>query len=594
MGRLSEGWERRFALHVPPALRVLVRKSEVWLTILAGCVGALGGLCVLIVTNITLLAHSVLYGLHNGGRLSGLPSLPLWRCVLALGGGGLVVGLFGLLVSRLLNRRPVDPVEANALHGGRMSVRESLLLVMQTILSNGAGASIGLEAGYTQISAALGSRIGQAFRVRREDLRMLVGAGAAGAIGAAFDAPIAGAFYAFELIIGTYSIAALCPVAVASVVGVGIIHLVHGHHATNALHENWHMGWHDCTGVAVLSIACALSAIAMMYCVTQTEAFFRRFPLPAWGRPVLGGALVALIAAPYPSVLSAGHAGMGRVLAGEVVPQVALLLFVMKALASCLSIGAGFRGGLFFASLYLGALAGEGYGALLAPYGLAPDSLAICAVLGMSAMAVAIIGGPMTIICMMLEITDNASIGGGVVLAAVLSLLTVRRLFGYNFATWRFHLRGESIRSAVDVGWMRSLTVQRLMRDRVRSLPVSATVAQAQALYPLETGQRIIVMDSEGRYEGMVAIAELHLAPPSDTPIGQLAHFKDAVLLPTMSARDAVEAFAEAEADVLVVVEDRQSRQVVGQLSEQYTLRRYTAELERCRRELAGEDHFSV
>ncbi|MXV45220.1 chloride channel protein [Saccharibacter sp. 17.LH.SD] len=591
--RLLEGWDR-YSLHAPIAWRAVIRRSEIGLTVLAALVGALGGLCVLAITRITLAAHAVFYGLHNSGRLSGLSSLPLWRCLLALGGGGLAVGLFGMTVSRVMKRRPVDPVEANALHGGRMSIRDSLIIVVQTLISNGAGASIGLEAGFTQIAAALGSRLGQVFHVRREDVRVLVGAGAAGAIGSAFDAPIAGAFYAFELIIGTYSLSNLCPVAVASVAGVGVMNMVGGINTAILVSVTWHMGWHDSIGVALLSVSCALSAIAIMYCVTQTEALFRRLPVPKWLRPVLGGVLVAFLAASYPSVLSAGHAGMRRVLQGYVMPKMALLFFFSKALASCLSIGSGFRGGLFFASLYLGALAGEAYGAVLSSYGLLTHDLTVCSLIGMSAMAVAIIGGPMTIICMMLEMTGSVSIGGGVVLSVVLSFLTVRRLFGYSFTTWRFHVRGESIRSAIDVGWMRFLTVQRLMHDRVRNLPITTSIAQAQALFPLGTGQRLVVMDTEGRYEGLVLIAELNAVQPSDDSIVTLAHLRDNMLVPQMSAREALEAFSEAEADVLVVVEDRVSRQVVGELSEHDTLRRYAAELERCRRDLAGEDRFPV
>ena len=99
-----------------------------------------------------------------------------------------------------------------------MSLNDSLIVVVQTLLSNGVGASVGLEAGYTQIGSALASRLGRSFRVRRNDLRLLVGCGAAGAIAAAFNAPLTGAFYAFELVIGTYSLATLAPVVVSALI----------------------------------------------------------------------------------------------------------------------------------------------------------------------------------------------------------------------------------------------------------------------------------------------------------------------------------------------------------------------------------------
>ncbi|TPW35281.1 chloride channel protein [Oecophyllibacter saccharovorans] len=581
----------------PPLLRGLVRRHPVWLTLLAACVGALGGMCVVVVTRFTLMAHRFLYNLHNSGHLSALAHLPWQRCLTVLLLGGVAVGVVSVVASQLIRRPTVDPIEANALYGGRMSLGDSLVLVAQNTLSNSVGASIGLEAGFSQISSALGSWLGQSFRVRREDLRMLVGAGAAGAIGAALNAPLGGAFYAFELIIGTYCLLNLAPIAAAAIAGVGMVHLLGLPPSTELTFQqpDWHMGWRDVAGVAVLSIACTLSAIVIMWGVTQFEALFRRLPGPAWLRPVLGGSLVAVLAGTVsPAVLSSGHAAIWLVLCGKVGAAMALLLLGAKALATSLSVGSGFRGGLFFASLYLGALAGLGLGALLAPYGLAPHQPVVCAVLGMSAVGVAIIGGPMTMICLVLEMTDDAGLASGVVLAAILAFLTVKHLFGYNFSTWRFHLRGETILSAVDIGGLRSLSVQSLMRTRVRTLPAGTPLTRARALFPVGSGRRIVLVGEDGRYEGMVSIAELHAGPSSDEPVAILGRQHDTMLIPEMTARAALESFAKAEADVLVVVEDRLSRQVVGQLEEHYTLRRYAAELERSRRELAGEDRFPV
>ncbi|MDF7673211.1 chloride channel protein [Acetobacteraceae bacterium ESL0709] len=580
--------------YAPFALRVLVRQSEIGLTLLAAVIGALGGCCVLIITRLTLMAHALFYGLDNGGRLSGLTSLPLWRCLIVLGGGGIAVGLFTIWVGTILKRRPVDPIEANALHGGRMSVRDSLVVVAQTLISNGVGASIGLEAGFTQIAASLGSFLGRSFRVRREDLRILVGAGAAGAIGSAFDAPIAGAFYAFELVIGTYSLVSLCPVAVASITGLAVVNFAGGLHNDVRIPHLPPIEWHEAPGVIILSVLCSLIAILIMYGVTQSEALFRRLPGPQWTKSLWGGLAVGTLAAWSPSVLSAGHEAMRLVLEGKVLASATLFLLVAKALASSLSIGSGFRGGLFFASLYLGSLAGTGFGTVLAPYGLAPDNITFCALIGMSAMAVAIIGAPMTIISMILEMIGQVSLGPILILSAILSFLTTRRLFGYSFATWRFHLRGESIRSAVDVGWIRSLTVQSLMRVTFRSLHPSVSVSQAQSLFPLGTGNRIILIDGTGRYQGMVSIIDLHACHDGDKVIGALAGWKNAMLTPQMNIKDAASLFVKFEVDALVVVEDLVSCVVVGQLGEAYALRRYAAELERSRRELAGEDRFSV
>src|SRR5205807_10186122 len=139
--------------------------------------------------------------------------------------GGLLLGAAGIAIARYRPAREVDPIEANALRGGRMSLRGSLIVAAQTVWSSGVGASVGLEAGYTQLASGIASFVGQRFRLRRGDLRVLVGCGAAGGIAGAFAAPLAGAFYAFELVIGSYSVSSLAPVGMAALVGYLVAHV---------------------------------------------------------------------------------------------------------------------------------------------------------------------------------------------------------------------------------------------------------------------------------------------------------------------------------------------------------------------------------
>jgi CIC family chloride channel protein len=196
-----------------------MRSGEVGLVLLATLAGGASGVTASLMGGAAGWLHTALFGEGAERGLSALRDPDPLTLLLVLPAGGLLLGLLNLGLDRWRPRQPVDPIEANALYGGRASLTDGAVVGTQNLISNGFGASVGLEAAYAQAGAGIASRLGQGFGLRRGDLRVLVGCGAAGAIAAAFGGPLTGAFYAFELVIGTYAIAALTPVLAASVAG---------------------------------------------------------------------------------------------------------------------------------------------------------------------------------------------------------------------------------------------------------------------------------------------------------------------------------------------------------------------------------------
>jgi CIC family chloride channel protein len=291
-----------------------------------------------------------------------------------------------------------------------------------------------------------------------------------------------------------------------------------------------------------------------------------------------------------PQVLSSGHEALRIGLNAPYSLQFVAMLIVLKSLASAISLGTGFRGGLFFASLFLGALVGKLFAACLAMVtASAAVPPVVYAIVGMSGLAVAIVGGPLTMAFLALESTGSLPMTAAVMAAAVVSALTVRRTFGYSFATWRFHLRGEAIRSAVDIGWMRNLTVGRMMRREVRTVRIDTPLSAFRRDFPLGATSRAVVVDETNRYGGIVLLSEAHALDRNAETLADLLHHQNDVLLPQMTVKDAIAMFEEAESDALAVVDGRDTRRVIGLLTEQYALRRYSEELDRRRRELSGE-----
>ncbi len=599
-------------VQAPVRLRAWVRGSELALVLLAAVTGCIGGGAVAAMGGATQFLREWLYRLPEGQRLSGLAALPaeglMGFAFLAPALGGAVLGGLLLISTRgrgRAKRAVVDPIEANALHGGRMSLRGSLDVAVQNVVSNGCGASVGLEAGYTQIAAGIASRLGIAFEMRRSDLRTLVGCGSAAAIAAAFGSPLTGAFYAFELIIGTYTIATLAPVVVAALCGSLVARALAPQAAlvdvgALALARNAAVDAGDTLPCLLLGLVCAGLAVLLMRGVALVEQGFRASRLPAPLRPAVGGLCVGVLAlATTPQVLSAGHGALHVTLTPDAAAGLGALagLVAAKAAASAISIGSGFRGGLFFASLFLGALVGRlfaGIGPMLWP-GFEALSLAPVgyAVVGMSAFAVAIVGGPLTMTFLALEMTGSFPVTALVLASVIASSLTVRKTFGYSFATWRFHLRGESIRSAHDIGWMRSLTVGRMMRKEIRPVPLDTPMATFLRAHPLGSPSRVVVTDGEGRYAGIVLVPEAHARAAEDGAeaprLADVVRYADAFLLADMTVRQASEAFDRAEAEALAVLDSADNRGVIGLLTESHTLKRYSEELDRQRRAMLGE-----
>ncbi|MFT3834144.1 MAG: chloride channel protein [Micropruina sp.] len=262
-----------------------------------------------------------------------------------------------------------------------------------------------------------------------------------------------------------------------------------------------------------------------------------------------------------PAVLSSGHSALHVGFGAYYTAPVLVMLIGLKVLASAISIGSGFRGGLFFASLFLGAMLGKlvalGW---MVVFGLKIPGLVV-AIIGMCAMATAVLGAPLTMAFLALETTGSLPLTIAVLAAAVVSSITVRRLFGYSFATWRFHLRGKSIRSAADIGWMRELTVGRMMRKDIRTVTGRHRYHPPEARFPSRlsaTADRCRRRKPLCRHYPRSGTSPRQLR--RQVTAKDLVQFADIALLPSLSVKEAMKAFAAAEADALAVIDNPAGR----------------------------------
>jgi len=598
--------QRRIVPHLKTRARLFlrqnIRNSELGLTLVAAVMGAVVALGVAGTRSLVDEMHHLLFGIGFDQHLSGTVMIEPWRLLAVPCLGGFAYGLIAFLLRRWRPRDIVDAIEANALHGGRMSLSDSLRLTGLTILSAGFGASVGLEAAFTQLGSGTASRLGRMLHLRRNDLRTFVGCGAAAAIAAAFNAPLAGAFYAFELIIGSYTLATMAPVVISAIIATIVTRQIYGESPIFITAAHVDLTATHYLILAVLGFVAGLLAIAAMVGVTFVEQWSRKVSLPAWARPGVGGLVLGLFALFYPQILGSGHGGiLNTVATGSLGYELPILLGLIfaKMAGSAVSIGSGFRGGMFSSSLYLGALYGTAAAMIihrLMP-GAPPDE-SIFILAGMGAVAAGVVGAPVTMVMLVLEATSDFSATLGVTAAIVVSALVVRHWFGYSFATWRFHLRGVALHSPHDIGWLHDLQVGKLMRQDFSVVLPTMTVADLCREFPIDTSKHVFVVNPNGGYEGYVDLAEAHRTEQEggngEITAGGIARGANQFLTPSQPVRETLDVFTASSSDTLAVVDNAVDRHIQGYLSEAFALRRYYRELEaRHREELGDEDLFS-
>lgn len=568
-----------------------LRSWEPGIIMLCAPLGIAVGVVVFLLRQTVYALHDWMFGLPAHSYLSEQTYIDPTRLLIVPVAMSLFFGYLAWLWRRKRSAEVTDPVEANALFGGRMSMLDSIRLSIATLTSNAAGGSLGMEAGYTQMGGAIFSAVAQHFRLRRDEARIYVTAGAAAAIAAAFNAPLAGAFYGFELVLGNYSPRALAPVGIAALAGALTIQLLGTDAPLFAVTQSFTITPILYLLFAILGVAAAGFSILTMRAVTWTESHLQK--LPIWIRPVVGGVALSALAFGSPQVLGSGHGAIQYALENDRSFLLVAALLTGKFIASVVSLGSGLRGGMFSSSLFLGVLLGAVFATaitVVAP-GLGPDKVAFMLV-GMGAVGAGIIGAPITMVLLVLEGTGNFPVTMGVLVAVVIASTIIRLTFGYSFSTWRFHLRGVPITGAHDIGWIADLTVNRVMRSDPVIVPASMPLMKLREVAPLGSAKRVFTVDANDKYLGIVNMATVHDPDITDAAAslvaGDLARGKGIYLQPKENLRVALGRFETVEMETLPVLDNMQDMKVIGYLTEAYALRRYTQELERQRSSETG------
>jgi CIC family chloride channel protein len=271
-------------------LRRVIGNDQIILVFLALIVGGLAGSAVILFREFINLIQALLLGSGSDRLFVNAETLAWWKILLVPVAGGLVVG--AVIQFLLPQRRPqgvADVIEASALKGGRMLSLTGLVAALASAISIGAGASVGREGPAVHLGASLAGWMGRRLHLTRSLTRTLLGCGVAAAVAASFNAPIAGALFASEVVIGHYALRAFAPIVIASVAGTAVSRAFFGDFPAFALAETPLASFWEFPAFVGLGITAGIAAIVFMHAIFSVQKLAAKTPLPAWLRPAVGG-----------------------------------------------------------------------------------------------------------------------------------------------------------------------------------------------------------------------------------------------------------------------------------------------------------------
>jgi CIC family chloride channel protein len=503
-----------------PTLRRLHFSDNTRLLMLALIVGLATGICVRLYRVGITFFHDILQvqlGQNTLGHwLAAIGIDPRLSIIIVLALTGAVVGwLMGRFVGHEKYHGVPGIMASVALTGGRLPYWKMPVKALASMLSLGGGASTGPEDPSVQIGSNLGSFFGQKLHLDEERVRLLVAAGAASAVAAAFNAPIAGVFFALELILGEFTTRSFGIVVLSAVISSGFTRGLIG---ANPVFEGLelHLGtpW-QLPFYALLGIVLAVfSVVAIRFLQWQSEIWHR---YAAHIHPVIKtsvtGACVGIIGVFLPPILGVGEEFMHAVLTGhaEIGIVVLVLLAFAKLIATAISINGGFVGGIFAPTLFMGIVLGSAWGQSLlaifpeATVGAAPAY----AIAGMAGLMAGILRAPITAIMIVFEITDDYALILPMMLTAVICTFLVEQFGTTGIYTLSLLKHGIHLTQGRDVDVMQGVSVGDVMQTPVPTLAETAHLRDLRDAFREHHTRALCIVNQNNTLCGIVTLGDL-------------------------------------------------------------------------------------
>ncbi|MBY6200816.1 chloride channel protein [Maritalea mobilis] len=463
--------------------RVLLQRgpSQVQFWFIALVIGIAAGFAALFFRKgINALQHT-LYGVEDVRLLhSFAESLPWYLILLIPVCGGLIVGLLLHYFTPDARVRSVaDVIEGAALDNGRVEQRAGLVSALASMITLGSGGSSGREGPVVHLAAVISSRVSDWIKADGVTGRDLLGCAVAAAVSASFNAPIAGALFALEVVLRHFAVHSFAPIVIASVAGTVINRLEFGDVTEFSLGPDEALQFYvELPAFLILGLVSGLIAVAFMrgtfWAEDVANHLQRKTGLPRWLRPAVAGLLLGALAIFFPHIIGVGYETTSAALTGELLLYEAIIFAALKAVAATITIAGRMGGGVFSPSLMLGALSGLAFG--LIATAIFPDvsgSQTLYALAGMGAVAAAVLGAPISTTLIVFELTGDWQTGLAVMVAVSLSTAIASRLVHRSFFLTQLERRNIHLAAGPQAYLLVMFRVGKVMRpmDHENSAP---------------------------------------------------------------------------------------------------------------------------
>jgi len=511
----------------------------------------------------------------NGNILENISNAPWYMLILVPAIGGLIVGpLIYFFAPEAKGHGVPEVMQAILMKGGKIRPRVALVKTLASAITIGTGGSVGREGPIIQIGSSIGSSVGQFFKVPSKKLKTLVACGAAAGIAAAFNAPIAGALFAVEIILMDFAVAQFSPIVISAVMATVVSHSYEGKLAAFTVPSYQYASPYELGFYFLLGAASGIVSFLFIKVLYFFEEFFDdTLKMPDYLKPVVGGLIIGIIALLFPQVMGVGYDSINNALHGNMIWYLAFALIFLKILATSITLGSGGSGGIFAPSLFMGAMLGYFFGSFA--HNLFPDITA-----GPGAYALVAMGGlvagttraPITAIIIVFELTYDYEIILPLMITAIVSTILSSYLSRESIYTLKLLLRGISINEGTEVNVMESIYVKDVFKKNFTAIEVTDNFSKVVNIVLSGKGVEFPVVNKAGNVVGIISMDDLkELLFEKDSLnslliAGDLANTEFETLTPEDNCKKALEIMHKYNFEGLPIVEAFNSKKIIGMI----------------------------